>query len=161
MAQSRSRSNVVRYLTVVLSQGSADAFDEGSVDTGIVPEDGFGLQVKSIDFWISNSLAAVSADCSLQWSLSRDTKTTVVGLEDPDAIVYDGWSASLTTSGQILIPGYYRYPQIEGIYIVEPTIYAQIDGTATGVQITAAGFRIYYEAVPLSEVDILRVLQNA
>lgn len=161
MAQSRARSNVTRYLTLTLAQGGADAFDEGSVSTGIVPEDGFGLRVLAIEFWISNSLAAVSADFDIHWSLTRDTKTAVVALEDADCILYDGINGSLTTSGQILVPSLWRYPFIEGVYIVEPTIYGQIDSTATGLTLSAAGFRIYYDEVALSEVDILRVLQNA
>lgn len=157
MAQ-RNR-NIARYLTIVVTQGSADAFVQGSVATGIVPEDGLGLQVVGMEV-VLGPCESVSADFDFQWSLSRDTKTAICTYVDSDSILYDGFSGSLTTSGQILIPLGHRYPFVDGIFIVEPTVYFQLDSAATGFAQSAA-VRIYYQEVSLSEVDILRVLNNS
>jgi hypothetical protein len=151
---------VSRYLTITCAQGSADAFVQGTVATGIDPDEGIGLEVKSIDFMITNEMQAISADCAVQWSIGRDTQTAVTGFGNADTILFDSMSFSLTTSGQVMVPGLFHYPQIEGIFIVEPTIYGQYDSTATGVQATAY-FRVYVQEIAMSEVDILRVINNS
>jgi len=141
-------------------QGGADAFVQGSVDTGIIPEQGLGLQVLSMELVMPTAMQGVSADFQIQWSLTRDTKTAPAAYSDPDTILYDGMNGSLTTSGQILIPQRHAYPLIDGIFLVEPTIYGQLDSDATGLTITAQ-WRIYYQEVSMSEIDILRVLNNS
>lgn len=156
MAQGR---NVARYFSATATQGSADAFVQASIDTGIIPADGVGLRVVTMEV-VHGTLSAVSADGDIQWSVTRDTKTAVTGYNDDDSILYDGVWWALTTSGQISGQLLHRYPQVEGVFIVEPTIYFQLDSAATGAQNTAF-LRIYYEEQRLSEVDILRILNNA
>jgi len=152
--------DIARYLTISMTQGSADAFVQGTVDTGIIPEEGRGLKVVKAEFFLSTPLQAVSADFDIFWSLTRDTKLTVTGVTDDDSLLYDGWSGSLTTSGQILIPARREYSELEGIYLVEPTIYGQLDSTATGLTLSAQ-WRLWYQEVSLSEIDILRILNNS
>lgn len=160
MAQSRSRANVARYLTVTATQGGADTFNQGSVATGIVPENGVGFRVLSIDVAFISVFITLSADSWIMWSITRDTKTAAVSLNDPDTIYFNGFSNALTTSGEVIVPQVYRSTLIDGIYIVEPTIYFQLGSASTGITNVATA-RIYYEEVSLSEVDILRVLNNA
>jgi hypothetical protein len=155
----RSR-NIARYLTITMTQGSADAFVQGTVDTGIIPEQGLGLQVVAMELIFASALQGVSADFEMTWSLTRDTKLAVTAYSDQECILFDGQAGSLTTSGQILVPYRFAYPAIEGIYLVEPTIYGQLDSSATGLTLTAY-WRLYYQEVALSEVDILRVLNNS
>lgn len=152
--------NVARYLTIAMTQGSADSFIQGSVNTGINPEDGLGLQVVGAEFIIGSSQAAISADSSIFWSLTRDTKTAVAAYNDDESIFFDGVSCSLTTSGQILLPARHSYPPQDGIFIVEPTIYGQLSSTSTGLTMVAY-WRVYYQEVSLTEIDILRILNNS
>lgn len=159
MAQSRGR-NIARYLTISVTQGSGDAFVQGSVSTGIIPEEGRGLQVVGMEVAFNPGLEAVSADFDVYWSLTRDTKASVAYYSDDDTILYDGFCGSLTTSGQIYIPLRHQYPPQDGIFIVEPNIYFQLDSAATGLQLTSH-VRVYYSEVQLSEVDILRILNNS
>lgn len=158
MAQ--ARSNVVRFLTITMTQGGADAFVQGTVDTGILASEGRGLQVVGMDFSLLESQGPLSADADISWSLTRATKTAVVGLSDEDAIIFDRLSFALTTSGTYQVRGLYRYEALAGIYIVEPTLYGQLDSTATGI-VQTGYWRIYYQEVALSEVDILRILNNS
>jgi len=58
-------TNIARYLTIAMVQGSADAFVQGSADTGIVPEDGLALRVMSMELVINASLQSVSADINI------------------------------------------------------------------------------------------------
>lgn len=159
MAQARA-GTIARYLTITCTQGSADAFVQGSVDTGIIPEQGLGLRVISIEFAIATAMAAVSADFEIVWSLTRDTKIAPASYNDDDCILFDGISGSLTTSGQIVLPYRRQYSPVEGVFLVEPTIYGSLDSTATGLTMTGY-WRIYYEEVAMTEVDILRVLNNS
>lgn len=158
MAEARA-GTIARYLTISMVQGSADAFVQGSVATDIVPEDGLALQVIGMEFVLATALQGVSADFEIAWSLTRDTKLAVTSYSDTECILFDGVAGSLTTSGQILIGYRFPYPAIEGIFLVEPTIYGQLDSSATGLTLTGY-WRIYYQEVRMTEVDILRVLNN-
>ena len=152
--------SIQRYLSMTCTQGGADTFVQASVNTEIVPADGYAFKVTGIDFAITSPLNGIAADCRLQWSLSRDTKTAICPYNDSDSILYDQFNVSFTTSGIIYIPGSSRYRNLDGIYLVEPTIYAQLASASTGLT-NVADWRIYYEEVKLSEVEILRILNNA
>ncbi len=150
---------VARYLDIRTTQGGADTFDEGSVSTEILPENGLAFAIRAIELSFLSGLAAVSADWEILWSMSRDTKTAACAPTDPDCMLYDGRSGSLTTSGTFLNTRRVHYDALPGIFIVEPTIYAQLSSAATGITLDA-NFRIWYEEIKLSEVEILRVLNN-
>lgn len=150
---------ISRYLQIALTQGGADTFVQGSVDTGILPENGLAYKVNEIEISFSSSFAGLSADAVCRWSVTRDTKTGVAALSDPDVFLEDGFAVSLTTSGQILVPQKYRYPGLSGVYLVEPTVYAQLGSSGTGLT-NVATMRLYYETIKVSEIDILRILNN-
>lgn len=154
-------NTIARYLNITTTQGSADAFVQGSVDTGIIPADGMCKKVTAIELLFTpNFLLSISADAFVKWSFTRDTKTAIAEYSDPDCMYGDGIEFTFLTSGA----GVNRHNQMwippVGLYLVEPTIYAQLDSNATGNVITA-NWRIHYEDVKLSEVEILRLLNNA
>lgn len=153
-------ANILRYLEINLAQAGADTFKEGSVETEIIPENGLAYQVKAIEFCMYSTISGFGGDSDIKWSLSRDTKASISLPYDPDTMLFDGRSSALTTSGQIVMPNRFYYDQLPGLYIVEPTIYAQLASTSTGLT-NAGNFKIYYEEVKLSEIEILRILNNA
>jgi hypothetical protein len=151
---------VDQYKSVVLTQGGADAFVQGSITTDIIPADGEGWLLSRIEIQFDpTALAALSADASIIWSGSRDSQTAVRGYNDADAFYVGGRVFSLTTSGT------YQQPLVEvfdppvGTIFVEPTMYFQLDSTATG-GIVIATFRVHYTMVKLTEIEILRILQS-
>jgi len=152
--------NIQRWLDISLVQGGADAFVQGSVATDIVPEDGLILRITDIWMEIVTSLTGLGADSSIEWSVTRDTKTAVAKLSDPDSFLSDLWSLAFTTSGQTWLQQLFRYENLKGVYLVEPTVYAQLDSTTTGATITA-NVRLFYEEVRANEVDILRITTNS
>jgi hypothetical protein len=153
---------VGKYLSILATQGGADAFVQQAITTNLIPSDGYAYKIIGVDlcFTDASGLQAISADSSLVMSLTRDTKTAVAEYSDPDTIWRDGTAFSLTTSGQLAIPQRHDWAPPFNAYIVEPTIYFQLDSAATGCTSTIAG-RLYYEEVKLSEVEILRLLNNA
>lgn len=154
-------NTVSRYLSLTTTQGGADAFVQAQVDTEIIPADGMGKRITAIELLFTpNFLLSVAADAYVKWSLSRDTKTAIGEYSDTDIVYGDGIEFTFLTSGA----GVNRHNQMwippVGIFLVEPIIYAQLDSNATGNTITA-NWRIHYEDVKLSEVEILRLLNNA
>lgn len=152
--------NIQRWLDIQCVQGGADAFVQGTVATDIVPEDGLILKVTAVWFEIVTSMAGLAADAHLFWSLTRDTKTAVATLSDPDCFLADTFVLALTTSGAVAFSQVWRYPDQQGIYLVEPTLYGQLDSSSTSLTLTA-NFRVFYEEVRANEVDILRITTNS
>lgn len=150
---------IPRYLSMTTTQGDADTFAESSIATDILPENGVVYQITQIDFLLRNPMQALAADFYIQWSLTRDTKTSAATIADPDTFMFDRLTMALTTSGKVLIPNLFTYKELKGLYIVEPIIYAQLQSLTTGLTLVA-DWRITYEEVKMSEVEILRVLNN-
>lgn len=150
---------VQRYLDISMTQGGADTFVQGSVDTDILPENGLAFLVKAIEFYNFQNWATIGTDFYVQWSLSRDTKAAICQPTDADCMSYDATYNGLTTSGTWSWPARFAYVPTSGLYIVEPTIYGQLASAGSG-QAQSGMFRIYYDEVKLSEVEILRVLNN-
>lgn len=150
---------IQRFLSINLTQGGADTFVQGSVATDIIPENGLVYQVSEVVISFQSVFGPIAADAWVQWSLSRDTKTAAYGMQDPDIMLFDGFSFALTTSGAVTIRQQYRYENLRALYIVEPIIYAQLGSAATGIT-NVATMRIYYDEVKMSEVEILRILNN-
>jgi hypothetical protein len=152
-------ATLARFRNVKCTQGSADAFVQATEYTGIDPSGGKGWMLTRLEVAIPvlPGIQALSADAEMHWSVSRDSKTAVVSLDDADSIAMGGFFNSLTTSGQVLVPALFVHEFAPGIIVVEPTIFFQLDSTATGLA-NVNDFRLYYEEVKLSEVDILRML---
>jgi len=150
---------VARFRNITLTQGGADAFKEAEEITGLDPSSGQGWLLKRLEVLFPNAagLQGLSADSAIEWSLTRDTKAAMSNLADSDVIYQAGIFNALTTSGEIMVPGLFTYDFPDGVLVVEPSIYAQLDSAATGLTMSAY-MRLYYETVKLSEVDILRML---
>jgi hypothetical protein len=153
-------ANIQRYIPFTATQGSADAYAQTGVVTDIIPANGKVFEITAIDIQIRSDISAISTDCQIEFSFSRDTKSAICTLDDADCIIYDRFTHMLTTSGAVVMPSGRRFQQLSGIYVVEPVLYFQFDSTGTGLTMTADA-RVYYEEVKLSEVEILRILNNA
>lgn len=147
---------VTRHFDLTLTQGSADAFVQGVINTEIVPENGIGLRMTRLEMLKPYMPAVAAAD--RQWSITRDTKTAVANLSDPDCMYADGDKMVLVTSGAVH-QKLREENELNSVFVVEPQIYIQLDSTATTLTNTFY-FRLHYEEVKLSEVEILRLLNN-
>lgn len=152
---------ILQYRNIVVTQGGADAFVQVTEPTGIDADRGMGWMIDRVEVMFGNDIALqnVSADFSISWSLTRDSETAIVSLDEASAIFAGGIAGSLTTSGQILLPRVHTWIAPQGIVVVNPNLYAQLDSDATGLTLSA-DFRIYYSSVKLSELEILRMLSQ-
>jgi len=151
--------NIARYRNMQPVQSAADAFVQATEVTGIDPTNGRAWMLRKLEvsFPQDNALQNISADCSIHYSLTRDSKAAIAGLDDSDCTAAGSLYASLTTSGQIVFPGLFEYNFPDGVMVVEPNLYFQLDSAATGLTLSP-DVRLYYDEVKLSEVDILRML---
>ena len=149
----------LQFKTISMLQGGADAFVQGQLSTLINPSDGVGWMVKKIEMAFSTALAAVSADFNVKYALSRLTKAAMPDYSADDVILADGFSGSLTTSGQIVLPQLISYDVPDGVLVVGDTLYAQLDSDATALTIQAY-MRIWYEEVRVTELEILRMIEQ-
>lgn len=155
-----ANANVDRFLQITLTQGGADAFVESSVATEIIPADGEGFLLTLVEVYFALSgLEQISADSYLEWAVTRDTKAAMPLFSDTDVILVDGFANALTTSGEVIIKGRYDWVPPPGTILVEPLIYAQLDSGGTG-QANTCYMRLHYQAVKLTEVEILRLLNG-
>lgn len=153
---------VLLQRNVTATQGGADAFVQVSDPTSISPSAKIAWLIKRIQvmFDLDVTLEAVSADFAIAWAIARATDTTVPSLDDNDTLHADGISGSLTTSGQIVFPKLYDWDAPgDGLLMVSPTLYYTLDSTATGLTLSA-DFRIWYEEVTLTELEILRLISG-
>jgi hypothetical protein len=155
-------ANVTKYLYSTVIQGGADAFICTALATDLNPSDGYAFKIVAVEGNFSTAIAmqGMSADCKVMWALSRDIKVAMADLNDTDLIFRDGFYQGLTTSGAFIREDGFKWVPNHDVYIVEPNIYLVLDSDATGIQISMA-WRIYYEEVKLTEVEILRLINNA
>jgi len=152
--------DTIRWLDITCTQGGADAFVQGSVSTDLVPEDGYVYKVNRVVADLVTNISAIAADSQIEWSMTRDTKTAVAAFNDSDTIIHNTISFALVTSGAAFFNGLFEYDFADrGVFLVEPTIYAQFDSTATTLTMTML-FRIYYSLVRATEIDILRIVNE-
>lgn len=150
-----------RFKSATLTEGGADAFVQTTIDTELIPEDGVAWEITQIDFLISpDQLAALAADSYIQLSITRDTKAAVASYNDVDCVMSEALAFSLTTSGVAAMECNRKYIPPAGTIFVEPTIYLQLDSNGTGAAMVVY-VRLHYRTVKVTELEILRLLQNA
>lgn len=138
------------YIIATATQGSNDAFAQTSVTTGLSLIGNLGYQVRGIHFQHS-ALQAVNG-VELVLALTRRSKTASAGYVDPDCI----WSEIITV--QMATSGLHRSPRTGvwvppgPVYIVEDSIFLQIDSTGTSAQ-NAVTIRIEYDIVRVTDAE--------
>jgi len=152
---------VDRYLNFQLAQAALNGFIQADILTNILPKDGEALEIVQIELELTAGIAGnIGADAYVNWSITRDTKTALASLNDDDCIYKDGFSADFTTSGMAVVQNRWVWTPPEGLVIVEPTIYAQLSSAGLVSMLLTMDGRIHYRTVKVSEVEILRILNN-
>lgn len=149
--------------TIVLTQGSADAFVQNSVLTSLA-NSGYAWGLVRVRFELGNLatfMAATGADFEIQASLTRRSKTAVAQLSDVDTI----WRFSRVKMLESAVGFGFFDPggTIEfdpPIVLPEEVIYGQLDSTGSGIALTST-FRLEYELLKVTEVERLSILARS
>jgi len=145
-------------LIITLTQGSADAFVQGSVLTGLSGRQAYN--VKAIFIELPVALNAISADNSLQVSITRRSKTAIATIADSDTIFARSISKDFATSGSTILECMSVYVPTQEIPIVEETLYAQLDSTSTTLSNTVI-VRLEVEIDTMSDIDRLNLIARS
>lgn len=143
-------------LIISATQGSADAFVQGSVLTGLTARQAYNL--KSIELYLP-AIAAVN-NAQYQIALSRRSKAAMPNISDPDVIWAYERQVSLTTSGIAVYDRLIRYNFPVDVPLVEDTIYLCCDSASSSAS-NAFIARLEVELDTISDIDRLNIVTRS
>ena len=150
---------IPRHFDLTLTQGGADAFVEGEILTELVPADGLPYVITRAEFQLEQAMP-VANGANVEWSICRDTKAAVAPISDPDCFYSNQIWEVAAGATQIWIQDLRHEVSFPaGLFVVEPSIWVQLDSGSTGLS-NVMHCRLWYEQQKLSEVEILRLLNN-
>jgi len=144
-------------ITLAVTQGGADTFTTGLIDTGLSADGKAAWSIYAIRAWWVNGAAVAAVDHSAFAKVSTlATTTTFTSADEIDRV---GWGVQNT--GGVAVA--YTYDPIkehslfEPRITVQPFIYVQNESTATG-QANQLQIQIFYDIVKLTDLEVLRLL---
>lgn len=155
------------YLWGTATQGSADAFVQLSMATGLSGQTRTAYQIHEI--MIEWGLAQVAASGAIpgvtsliELALTRKSLTAMPVITEKSLIAKFGKQVSFTTSGLSWASKVerYTYTEDDNLLVVEDPVYWQLDSVSTSLTIVAE-VRIGYVPVSISDVDRLTLVANS
>lgn len=153
-------------LTFTATEGSADAFVQEEIETGLQVANVTGVKT-STAYRIIEIVAKVTAlpfvdGCYFDLTFTRQSKAATPTLADRTLIWAYSREVELATSGAFPQEQIVRWQPAPGtnVLIVENPIYVQLDSGATSLSMSTTGY-ILYEPVTVSEVDRLALLSQS
>jgi len=144
-------------LVITLTQGSADAFVQSSVLTGLSGNQAYNLVGVA---WQFASTVVDTNNVEYTWHINRRSKAAIALLSDTDIIMLFGFQMKLTTSGASHNEraGYWK-PEVQ-IPIVEETLYACLDSTSSSTANTVI-LRLDVELDTMQPIDRLNLITRS
>lgn len=156
------KASPLKYIRGSVTQGSADAYKQEAVTTGLSGETKKAYRV--LHALLEWTIAPDAADADMiQCQFTRKSQAAVVQVSDKSLIYAKKLQVELATSGAFLFPFIWRedFPHDDGdiFLIVEDPIYIAIDSTAVGT--LAMHYSLAYEEVAIAEDDRLNLLVSS
>lgn len=146
-------------LVISLVEGSADAFVQGSVLTGLTGNVAYNCRRCVIE--IATISWNIADDSEISIAVTRRSKTAMPAITDSDVLFKHTIQFRLTTSGAITFPAVISIPvETDQLAIVEETLYAQLDSSAMGVAITAY-VKLECQIDTMSPIDRLNLISRS
>lgn len=148
----------IRYLSATLTQGSADAFKETEMATGLSSLANFAYRIREI-VWEFSSTNGANGGANYELSLTHTTQAAIPTYLTRALIAKEKYMNQLVTSGAFTMPQIRRiqYTNEDNVLVVTESIFAQLDSAASSVANTVY-CRVGYEVVTLSELERLNIL---
>lgn len=162
------RGNFLNFLTGTLSESTAATYRELEIDTNLSAERGVMMEIHSFEIArIGTELlseVAAGASETMGFHLSRESKTSLLTINDKDIIIADivelqRAAAIGTDAGPLYFKfnRYQRYDFAMPIPYVKPSIFFGVQGSdASGL--TGGNFRIGYTLREIDREDFLSLL---
>lgn len=141
----------------LVTQSGNDTFTAASITTGLTVDGRAGWSLTAIEAYWVDGAAVAAGDWSLHAKLA--TISTSTSFVDDDEIARVDWGMQNTGGVAVSVP----YEPFRGISLaeprvtVQPTIYVGVESSNTG-QANDVVFRVYYEIVKLTDLEVLRLL---
>ena len=154
--------NQMKTLLATATQGSADAFVQASVVTGLQAIGDIGYKIRRVQFGLP---APVEVDSAVYVSVTQKSQTATPGINDRSLIAAIYRHVKLTTSGLIVYEtagpsNIFRWDDDEDMIIATDPLYFQLDSDTTSAA-NAATLRIDYQEIRLTETQRLAIMNNA
>lgn len=147
-------------LAFALTQGSADAFVQASVLTGLSGNTAYNVRQVFSELTNSAAISGTNVDAVWEMAITRRSKAAMPNLADTDVIWKRSLAVLYTTSGHVLVPLTEVWtPQLE-VPIVEDTLYAQLDSNGSGLS-NAAVVRLEVELDTMRDIDRLNLIARS
>lgn len=160
MAEQRVRTSPIRYLYATLAQGSADAFVQATIPTGLSSLADFAYRVREILVEIPpHSLVAANL---VEVALCHTSQAAMPDISNRALIYKMRYNEGMVTSGAVHRPEMIKraqYAEDDNVLLITEDVFAQFDTASTGGTLTAR-MRIGYEVVRINELDRLTLLNQ-
>lgn len=147
-------------LSIIATQGSADAFVQASTPTGLSGNQAYRLKSIIVRIGAGSTIMAIATDFEWVFQLTRRSKSAIGTLDDFDIIWQWAIAVTVTTSGSAVIPVTQQWDPPEECAIVEETIYASFDSTGVGTALSA-NVRLDLELDTMSDVNRLNLISRS
>lgn len=150
-------------LTFTAVQGSADAFVEVAVPTGLVSVgSGAKTGIRILEIAVEQSSFA-EVDSSYEVAATRKTMAAMPTSDEPSLLFKSRKQVSITTSGSIFIPDLvhrWQPQEAANIIIVEANVYIQLDSTGSSLTNAIYGY-LLGEYVTVTETERLQLVAQS
>lgn len=146
-------------LYTTLTQGSADAFVQATVQTALEGLTTTAYKINRVTLEFAQAFVGASA-ANYEVALTRRSKAAMPNITDQDVMMKKALRESFTTSGMIILDGVIEYTPAIELLVVEDYLYFQLDSNGTSVANTVYAL-IEYEIQRISEIDRLTLLTQS
>jgi hypothetical protein len=154
--------NQLKTLVATATQGSADAFVQQSIVTGLQAIGDIGYKIRRVFFSLP---APVEVDSAVYVSVTQKSMSATPAISERSLIAAIHRAVRLTTSGIFVYDtagarDLFRWDDDEDMVIATDPLYLQLDSDATSAS-NVAVVRIDYQEVRLTETQRLSIMNNA
>lgn len=156
----RSKNSPAIRLTFTATQGSADAFVEAEITTGLSTLDRSAYRILEIGVQLPGIPAVNGAN--LEVSLSRQSQAAIAAMNDRSLLFRESAYLALATSGVAYQNTTRRWQPIDAanLIVVEETLYFQLDSSGTSNANTVKGY-ILVDLLSVSEADKVALIAQS
>lgn len=149
-------------LTFSATQGSADAFVQSEITTGLDSLGTGGIALRVLEIVTRRPLLP-GVSCNLEMSITRTSQNAVPSLTERALIWSLFCGVSFTTSGatyQSDLTARWQPQPDANVIVVESTLFFQLDSANTSASNVVTGY-ILFEQVKITETDRLALLAQS
>lgn len=143
----------------VVTQGGADTFTIGTIDTNLTADGKAGWEIIGLSAYYSNAETAAAADSDVNCVLA--VQATITTFDQDEEVYRLNWAVANTAGVAVAYPLNLvkREMLLQPRLTVQPYIYVHVASTLSGLA-NVMYYEIHYNIVKLTDIEVLRLLQG-